>query len=117
MLAWAFDDDEPELWFPHTGPMPKEVSEALFSDARKLAWNAPFEKNIFEYCLGLNISFAHWDDPMIWARHLSLPGSLEAAGAAIGLPFDLLKKTEGKRLIKKLNGFIITGRRSLIVKK
>lgn len=104
MLAWAFDDDEPVLWHPHEGVIPKEVWKALFADdVRKLAWNAPFEKNIFEFCLGLDIPFAHWDDVMIWSRHLSLPGSLEAAGNALGLPFDQLKKSEGKRLIKKFS--------------
>lgn len=104
LLGWAFEDDEVQLWEPHLGPMPVELRSALANpEVKKLAWNFPFEHNIAKHTLGIEIPFEHAIDPMVWARHLSLPGSLEAAGAAIGLPFDLLKKTEGKRLIKKFS--------------
>lgn len=103
MLAWAFDDDEPALWFPHGGRIPPEVQDALESDVELVAWNTSFERFIFLYPLKTEIPASRWLDPMVWARHLSLPGSLEEAGKAIGLPFDLAKKTEGKRLIKKFS--------------
>jgi DNA polymerase len=103
MMAWAFDNDAPRLWEPHTGPMPKEVSEAMISDVRKIAWNASFERYICWYVLNLKIPTNQFDDAMVWARHLSLPGHLVAAGSAIGLPFDQLKNQDGKRLINKFS--------------
>ena len=103
MLGWAFDEDEVSLWEPHTGQMPVEVQEALSSDVTKIAWNTPFERGIFHRCLGIWIPYEFWLDAMIWSRHLSLPGSLEKAGPAIGLPPNLLKIQDGKRLINKFS--------------
>lgn len=103
MLGWAFDDDEASLWEPHTGPMPAEVQKALQSDVNLLAWNVPFERAIFHRCLQLWLDYPRWTDIMIWSRHLSLPGSLEKAGPAIGLPQNLVKNKDGKRLINKFS--------------
>jgi len=104
MLAWAFDDDEPVLWFPHEGPMPNDLEHGIRSTGVvKVAWNFPFEHGVFEHPLKIDVPFEQALDVMIWARHLSLPGSLEAAGQALNLPFDQMKKTEGKRLIKKFS--------------
>jgi DNA polymerase len=103
MLAWAFDDDEPALWFPHGGRIPPEVQDALESDVTLVAWNSTFERYILHYPLKTIIPASRFLDPMVWARHLSLSGSLEEAGKAIGLPFDQLKKSEGKRLVKKFS--------------
>ena len=103
MLAWAFDDDAPVLWFPHEGPIPSEIQEAIESDVTLAAWNTSFERYIFQYCLHTVIPTLRWLDPMVWARHLSLPGHLADAGAAIGLPPDLAKISDGKRLIKKFS--------------
>jgi DNA polymerase len=103
MLAWAFDDDEPALWFPHGGRIPPEVQEALESDVELVAWNTAFERFIFRYPLKIELPTSRWVDPMVWARHLSLPGHLADAGMAIGLPPDLAKIADGKRLIKKFS--------------
>ena len=109
MLAYAVDDDEPRLWFPHAD---QGCAGSIFENLRKLllnptitkvAWNAPFERAIFHRCLGIWIPYEQWADVMIWSRHLSLPGSLEKAGPAIGLPPNLLKIQDGKRLINKFS--------------
>ncbi len=103
LLGWAFDDDEPALWFPHGGRMPPEVQEAIESDVTLVAWNSTFERFIFHYPLKTIIPASRFLDPMVWARHLSLPGHLADAGMAIGLPNDLAKQSDGKRLIKKFS--------------
>lgn len=104
MLGWALGDEEVELWEPRFGSMPAELQAAISnSKIKKLAWNFPFEHNIAKHVLGIDIPFEQAIDAMIYGRHLSLPGSLEAAGNALGLPFDQLKKSEGKRLIKKFS--------------
>src|SRR3954464_5187584 len=99
MLGWAFDDDPVELWQPHVVPeLPKEVSKALDSDVTLAAWNAPFERTIFHRCLGKWLENPRWLDSMVYGRHLSLPGKLEDAGPAFGLPEDEAKIKDGKRL-------------------
>lgn len=100
LLSWAFDDDEVSLWQPHLEPeLPKEVKKALASDVTISAWNAQFERNIFCRCLGFWVDYSRWLDPMIWARHLSLPGSLEDCGTALGLAQDE-GKIDNKEKIK-----------------
>lgn len=103
MLSWAFDDDEPQLWQPHITPeLPKEVLQAIRSDVTLSGWNGgQFERNIFAHCLGIGTGISRWLDPMVWARHLSLPGSLEECGAALGLGAEQAKIKDGKRLIHK----------------
>lgn len=101
MLAWAFDDDPVELWFPHD-LMPEKLRAGLADPAvRKISWNAPFEIGGFREVLKKPIPLEEWDCAMAWARHLSLPSKLEKAGPALGIPFDSLKSQEGKRLIRK----------------
>lgn len=99
MLAWAFDDDEPELWEPHLGPLHAEVIAAAKSDVTFCAWNSGFERNGFFNWLGIWIPYERWEDPSTFARSLSLPGSLQDAGDILGLGDDG-KGKEGKRLIK-----------------
>lgn len=102
MLGWAFDDDEPELWYPHREPMPRDVRQALtMKGVEKRAWNATFELLISRHVLGIDVNPDQWIDPMIMAHYCSLPGSLEKAGKIIRLPEEMLKMAaEGKRLIK-----------------
>lgn len=109
MCAYAVNDDEPRLWFPHedlgrAGSVLENFKHLLLNpDVTKLSWNVPFERAIFKFVLGIDIPLEQWCDPMIWARHLSLPGQLEAAGSALGLLPDQAKAKDGKRLIQKFS--------------
>lgn len=99
-------DDEPvQLWQPHLTPkIPTDVKTALtMRDVQIAAWNATFERTIFEHCLHTVIDYNRWIDPMVWARHLSLPGKLGECGLALGLPPDEGKIQDGKRLIRKFS--------------
>lgn len=100
MLAWAFDGDEPEIWEPKFGPLPKEVVRAAKSDVKFVAWNSGFERTGFRTWLSLEIPYDRWIDPSTQARTLSLPGSLKDVSIILGLGDDG-KDKEGKRLIKK----------------
>lgn len=100
MLGWAFDEDEPEIWEPRLGAMPKEVCAALRSDCELAAWNSSFERNVFRFVLNMSIPIERWVDPSTYARHLSLPGGLQDVSTILGLGDDA-KDKEGKRLIKK----------------
>lgn len=98
MLAYAFGDGEIELWEPRLGQMPKELCRAINSDVTLVAWNSTFERSILREVLKINIPVERFCDPSTFARHLSLPDSLQSVGDILGLGEEG-KDKEGKRLI------------------
>lgn len=101
MLAWAVNEQKVRLWEPHKGSLPAEVDEALDDPfVEKHAWNSPFERLVFQYVLKRIIPYQEWHDPMINARYLSMPGSLESVGEILQLTSATAKITDGSRLIK-----------------
>lgn len=99
MLAWAFDDEEPELWFPGT-PMPNRLHRGLLMPTvQKVAWNARFERGIFKHALDFNIPIPQWRDPAVYARHATIPNSLADASRYLNLG-DNMKHEIGKSLIR-----------------
>lgn len=101
MLAYAVDEGEVHLWEPHMGPMPRGLTTSLESHMiTKVAWNVPFEHNIFKHVLKTDLPFWQWIDPQVRARMLSMPGKLDVVCKVLGLPEDLAKDAEGKRLKK-----------------
>jgi DNA polymerase bacteriophage-type len=101
MAAYALDDGPVHLWEAHKGKFPTEDTFGTWFDSTIVSWNVPFEYNILKHVLKIDVPLEQFKDAMVWARHLSLPGKLENAGPAIGLPHDKLKSAEGKRLIAK----------------
>lgn len=100
MMSFAFGDGEVDLWEPHKEEMPKRVRKALLDPAvRKINWNCTFERAICKFVLGIEIPFEQFLDVMVYARHLSLPGSLEDCGEVLGLKEDEAKLKDGKKLI------------------
>lgn len=100
MLAWAFDGEPVELWQPRLGDMPSKLQNALDDPNQEVsAWNSAFERYIFKYALKRDISQNRWQDPQVSARYLSLPASLDEVSGILGLPENLAKDKEGKRLI------------------
>lgn len=80
---------------------PRDLLDALTDpDVIKTAWNAAFERNAFATALEEEMPPEQWSDTMIMALEMGLPGSLAAAGAALGLPEDQLKDPIGKSLIQ-----------------
>ena len=66
----------------------------------KTAWNANFERTCLAKWLGVEMPPEQWSDTMILALEMGLPGSLAAAGMALGLPEEQLKDPIGKSLIQ-----------------
>lgn len=102
MLAWSLNDRSVQLWEPHAHPeMPAELAEGLEDPfVEKFAWNATFERSIFKHVLKTDIPTPEWIDPSIYARYISLPGSLEDAGEVLQIGDEVAKMQEGKDLIK-----------------
>ena len=83
------------------GCWPRELLDALTDpDIVKTAWNAAFERTAFATALEEEMPPEQWSDTMIMALEMGLPGSLAAAGVALGLPEDQLKDPIGKSLIQ-----------------
>lgn len=101
MVAFAFDDGPINLWECHKNPLPTFLKDGLEDPfTLKIAFNATFERNIFERCLNLSVPISEWSDVMIYCRHCSIPGSLAAASEVMGLGIDAAKITDGERLIQ-----------------
>ena len=100
LLAYAFDDDPVQLHDFTVDPVfPGDVWSAIESQAvRKVAWNATFEVGVCDKLYDMRIDLRQWLDPMVLARHMTLPGSLGGCTDALQLP--TAKDKAGKALIK-----------------
>ena len=79
------------------GNWPQDFLNALTdSGVLKTAWNAAFERRAFSTALSKEMPPEQWSDTMVLALECGLPGSLAAAGAALGLPEEKLKDPVGK---------------------
>lgn len=82
------------------GCWPRDLLDALTDpEVEKRAWNANFERTCLAAALEEEMPPEQWSDTMVLALECGLPGSLAAAGAALGLPEDQLKDPVGKALI------------------
>jgi DNA polymerase bacteriophage-type len=100
MLAWAFDETAPKLWFPKE-QMPAELKDGLRDPhVTKVAWNKRFEQLIFIHALRMDVA-GPWLDPAVLARVGTLPGSLDGASQYLKLGDRAKYAKEGKRLIQK----------------
>jgi len=102
--AYAFDDEEPELWTP-ARPCPPRIAQHVAAGGQVLAWNAPFELALWN-----QIAAPRYGWPALPAEQavcvmaqgyaMGLPGSLEDAALAMGI--DMKKDTEGRALMLRM---------------
>ena len=100
--SYRFGDEGPvSRWVPDEGEdMPFDLMEALNDPTVLLvAWNAAFERTMFRVVLGIDVPVRRWRCAMIQSWAVGLPGTLEKAGEAIGLPQDKQKLKIGRGLI------------------
>ena len=104
LFGYAFDDEPATVVDIENGEeLPLRVMEALYDpDVRKYAFNANFER----VCLSNHFRKAgplppeQWHCTAVLCREYGLPGSLQDAGAVLGLPQAEQKQKEGKELVK-----------------
>ncbi len=102
--AYAFGDDEPQMWFPDE-PCPPEIAEHIERGGEIHAWNANFERLITMYVAHLKYG---WPLPdlrqyrcvMVRAMAMNMPARLDQAAPAFGLP--IRKDDAGSRIMKQL---------------
>ncbi len=102
--AYAFGDEEPELWIPGE-PCPPRIEKHVADGGFVLAWNAPFELALWN-----QIAAPRYGWPALPAEQavcvmaqgyaMGLPGSLEHAALAMGI--ELNKDTEGRALMLRM---------------
>lgn len=102
-MAWAIDDEAPRLWTPGM-PFPVELDDALSCGAEIWAWNAAFERAIWEHCMGKYTTVVpeprQWNDTAALAAILALPRALGQCAEALGISEQ--KDKRGRYLIQRL---------------
>lgn len=102
MLGYGWNDFAPGLWDATiASEMPAKLrAKILDPNVMLVAHNAPFERAIFKYVLGIDIPVERWICTQGMALSLSLPGDLDKlTHDALNLGDEFAKSKEGKRLI------------------
>lgn len=102
--AYAFDDEDPDVWVPGT-PCPTRIAQHVESGGSVYAWNAPFEIELWNNIAALRYGWpvlkpenAFCSMAMSYAQ--GMPGGLEDAALALGLPVH--KDMQGRALMLKM---------------
>lgn len=103
--AWAFDDEDPQIWAPGM-PVPARIIEHVAAGGEIRAHNAAFERLIWQYIAGPRYG---WPTPRLEqfvcsaaeAAAMSLPRNLDGLGKALGLTQQ--KDEEGYRLMLRMS--------------
>jgi DNA polymerase len=103
-LAWAFGDEEPQIWFPDL-PLPERVRQHIEAGGKFEGWNVGFEHEIWnEICVKRygfpELRIEQCYDTMARAFAMGMPGALEDCAYAAGVRF--LKDTEGRALMMRM---------------
>lgn len=100
MVSWAWDGEDVQTVDLTVEAFPEELREALLDPTvEKWAFNAAFERLITKNCLGIDTPYEGWRCTMALANMQSFSGNLLEVGTNMGLPQDVVKGVEGKRLI------------------
>lgn len=83
LMAWAFGDEDPMLWFPGE-PLPSRIIQHVFDEGSIRAWNAQFERVIWNEIMvkrygAPSVKTDQWIDTAAEAAAMALPRDLERA--------------------------------------
>lgn len=101
IVTWAYEDSEPSLWDRTAEPkMPADLAYLLHdTDEPITAHFAMFDRNVLRYALGIDIPIERWRCSMSQALAHGLPGGLDILCRVLGIPADLAKHKDGRRII------------------
>lgn len=104
MIAWAIDDDMPQLWDVTQEPeLPKDLEYAMIHADEVWAHNAQFDRAIHN---GPNqqwlprIELRRWRCSMAMALSHALPASLDELCSVLDVPESMAKMKEGSKLVQ-----------------
>ncbi len=103
--AYSIDDGPIELWFPGRSYYPRAIHHAAAYGATFVAWNAAFDRIVWEYILGPRYGWPvpkleQWRCSMAAALAMGFPAALARAAPAAGL--DITKDAKGAGLMKRM---------------
>lgn len=103
-MAWAFDDEEPQLWTP-SDARPGRISEHIKKNGEVRAWNAQFERLIWQEIMVprygfMPVNLEQWVCSMAEGAAMALPRSLD--GAASVLKVKQQKDKDGYGLMMRM---------------
>ncbi|MCR9236189.1 MAG: DNA polymerase I [Alphaproteobacteria bacterium] len=102
LFAYAMDDGPVRVWDRTQDIFPADLFRWLNDDSIFLtAHNAMFDRTMITHALDIPTRPERWRCTMAKAYSHAFPGSLEACGAALGLPKDKAKLADGKKLINR----------------
>lgn len=98
--GWAINDGPVQMWDATEDPNPPaELIEAYEDpDVVKVAQNSNFDRNVLNKKL-IEVPIEQWEDTMVIAYTLGMPGQLEHIVTSLGADIDFQKLADGKRLI------------------
>src|SRR3954468_23347071 len=96
--AYAFGDEEPELWIPGQ-PCPPRIVEHVKAGGSIHAWNAPFEIALWQNVATPRHGWPEVDVKNVYCSMaqsfaMAMPGALDDAALALGLP--IVKDMDGR---------------------
>lgn len=102
LFAYCLDDGPAHVVDLACGEaIPEDVVDALYSPkVIKHAYNAAFEIECLSRHFGRQLPVYQWRCTMMHSLYVGYPGSLDAAGKALGLDEDKRKLATGKALIR-----------------
>lgn len=103
LFAFGYEDFPVEVWDATVNPEPPASLLAYLADptVELHAFNAQFERLIIQHCMGLTIALERYHCTMVHAWSLSFSGGLDQIGQQVGLPYDMRKTKDGKKLVMK----------------
>lgn len=104
LFGYAIDDAPARVWDRTASKrVPDDLREACSrSDAVFVAHNSAFDRAVLSAKVSRTFGdVSRWQDTMIKAYSVSLPGSLGALSEVLGLPQDTAKDKDGRRLVLK----------------
>lgn len=101
LCSWAIGPKMPvEMWDATCEPIPKILKQELENPERiKVAHNSNFDRNVLNHQL-IKTEVEEWEDTMVIAYTLALPGRLDHMLVSLGADQDYRKISDGKRLVR-----------------
>lgn len=104
LMGWAFEGEEPDLWFPGQ-PLPPRIIEHIEAGGEMRAWNAQFERVMWRE-VGvkrhgfIRVCPCNWVDTAAEAAAMALPRHLADAAEVCNVPQQ--KDAAGTRLMLQM---------------